>query len=125
VPNGSAEPPKKDSLLIYTRTMRMPYGHVAIITDVLDNYVHIAEQNNQFHYWQGDHARRSAVRCRDGLYYIDDEDKLFGWMEIENDEELHPFNDSDKDKILEKYRQPQSVGVLGWLLRWNKRSDSK
>ena len=65
------------------------------------------------------------MRCRDGLYYIDDEDKLFGWMEIENNEELQPFNESDKEKILAKYLQPQSVGVLGWLLRWNKRSDAK
>ena len=125
VPNGSAAPPKKDAILIYARSVRMPYGHVAIITDVLDNHVHIAEQNNQFHYWQGDFARRAPVRCRDGLFYIDDEDKLFGWMEIENGDELRPFNEADKDKILEQYLRPQSLGVLGWLLRWNRRSDSK
>lgn len=121
VPNGSPNPPKVGSLLIYVRSRKMPFGHVAVITDVVNDYVHIAEQNNLFHYWTADYARRAPLRFRDGLYYIEDEDKIFGWMEIEDHDELKPFDEAHKDQILAKYLQPQSVGLFGRLLGWNKR----
>jgi hypothetical protein len=107
VPNGSPEPPKKDSLLIYSRNQKMPYGHVAIITDVTPDYVHIAEQNNLYHYWPGDYARREPLRFHNGGYYIDDEDPIYGWMEIENNDELQPLDEADIANILEEYLERQ------------------
>ena len=116
VANGSSEPPKKDSLLIYVRSRKMPFGHVAVITNVEDDHVYIAEQNNLFNYWPGDYARRVPLRHRDGLYYIDDEDKLFGWMEIEDNGALKPFEETEKEKILAKYLQPQSEQTEEWKI---------
>ncbi|CAF1305492.1 unnamed protein product [Didymodactylos carnosus] len=106
VPNGSPKPPKKDSLLIYPRSRKMPYGHVSVITDVVSGYVHIAEQNNLCHYWPGDYARRAPLRFHQGAYYIDDGDKIYGWMEIENNDQLQPFVESDIDSIREQYLHP-------------------
>ena len=103
VPNGSMKPPTKDTLLIYSRNRKMPYGHVAIITKVTDTHVYIAEQNNLFHYWPGDYARRERILCEDGRYYIDDEDPILGWMEIEGIEQLEPFNESKLSQILSEY----------------------
>jgi hypothetical protein len=112
VANGSPEPPKKDSLLIYQRSRRMPFGHVAIITDVSSNSVHIAEQNNLYNYWPGDYARRASLRCESGLYYIEDGDKIYGWMEIEDNGQLQPFDESNKDKILPQYIYRQPTGIF-------------
>lgn len=103
VPNGSPHPPKPESLLIYGRNRKMPYGHVAIITAVTPDHVYIAEQNNLYTYWPGDYARREVLRYENGLYYIDDEDPIYGWMEIENIEELEPFHESKSSQILEQY----------------------
>ncbi|CAF3894095.1 unnamed protein product [Adineta steineri] len=109
IPNGSPEPPKKDSLLIYARNQKMPYGHVAILTDVTSDYVYIAEQNNLYNYWPGDYARRQPLRFHNGNYYIDDEDPIYGWMEIENNDELQPFDEANIANILEKYLEQQST----------------
>jgi len=125
VANGSPEPPKKDSILIYNRSFRMPFGHVAIITDVLPGYVHIAEQNNLYNYWPGDYARRAPLRFEDGRYYIDDEDKLYGWMEIQGDDQLQPFDESNKDKILQQYIYREPIGIFRRLFGSNKSEDCK
>jgi hypothetical protein len=103
VANGAPQPPKKDSLLIYSRNQKMPYGHVAIITDVTADRVHIAEQNNLYFYWPGDYARQERLRCENGMYYIDDEDPIYGWMEIEHVDQLEPFDQSKRADILEQY----------------------
>lgn len=120
IANGSPTPPKKDSLLIYKRSTRMPFGHVAIITDVIDNYVHIAEQNNLHHYWSGDHARRAPLRYDNGLFYIEDIDRLYGWMEIEDNGQLQPFDESFKDRILQQYIYQEPVGFFRRLFGSNK-----
>jgi trypanothione synthetase/amidase len=109
VANGSPEPPKKDSLLIYDRDRKMPYGHVAIITDVTSDHVHIAEQNNLYYYWPGDYARRERLIFANGGYYIEDEDPIYGWMEIEDSDQLQPFNESNGIKILQQYIEPASI----------------
>ena len=103
VSNGSLTPPKEDSLLIYSQGPRTPYGHVAIITKVTSDYVYIAEQNNLFHYWPGDYARRQRLRFHNGRYYIEDPDPLFGWMEIENNDKLQPLEESHIPSILPRY----------------------
>lgn len=121
VPNGSSEAPVKDALLIYPRSRRMPFGHVAVITDVVAGYAHIAEQNNLHTYWTADHARRVPVRCENGLYYLDDTDKLFGWMVIEGDEQLEPFDEAKKDSILQQYIHRQPTGLFARLFTSKKK----
>lgn len=103
VPNGSPKPPTKDSLLIYSRNQKMPYGHVAIITDVTDEHVHIAEQNNLFQRWSDDHARKERIIFQNGLYFIEDEDPICGWLEIHDLHQLEPLDSSKVSQILEKY----------------------
>ncbi|CAF0973228.1 unnamed protein product [Adineta steineri] len=120
IPNGSSEPPKKDSILIYHRSRRMPFGHVAIITDVISGYVHIAEQNNLYNYWTDGYARRVPLRFENGLYYINDPDKIYGWMEIQDDDQLEPFDESNKDKILPQYLNRQATGIFGRLFTFKK-----
>lgn len=112
IANGSSKPPKKESVLIYSRSRKMPFGHVAIITDVESGYVHIAEQNNLYNYWPGDYARREPLRFENGLYYIDDKHKIYGWMEIEDNDELQPFDEIHKDKILQQYIYREPIGIF-------------
>ncbi|CAF1420083.1 unnamed protein product [Adineta ricciae] len=51
-PNGSPSRPANESLLIYNRSATsMPYGHVAVIVDVLSDVIRVAEENWDFYYW--------------------------------------------------------------------------
>ena len=120
VANGSLRPPRKESLLIYSRSRKMPFGHVAIITGVTEDHVHIAEQNNLFHPWTTDYARRLPIVCRNELFYIDDVDQIFGWMEIDNDDQLQPLDESKKDQILPKYIATPPIGLFRRLFGTNK-----
>lgn len=103
-PNGSKQMPQKDSFLIYPRGRGMPVGHIAVIVRVDQNYVYIAEQNHEFHYWSADYARSAPIIYQDGGYYIDDDYKLYGWMEIEGNNQLEPLNESSVRRILNKYQ---------------------
>lgn len=124
IENGSERPPKIGSLLIYPRSFRMPFGHVAVITGVVDGFVHISEQNHLFQSWETDFARRAALNCRDGRFFIDDTDPLFGWLEIDDEQnELKPFQAEDKERVIAKFLDRPSTGFIGKLLGWNKRKD--
>jgi len=112
IPNGSPIKPKIDTFLIYCRSEEQPVGHIAVICDVGPDYIRIAEQNNEFHFWEDNYARQIPLICKDGLYYLEDEDPLFGWMEIENEDQLEPLDETDIDKILPQYRQAQAIGKL-------------
>jgi trypanothione synthetase/amidase len=111
-PNGSPELPKIDSFLIYPRSPEQPVGHIAVICGVGPDYVRIAEQNNKFHYWTGDHARQLHMICKDGLYFIEDEDPIEGWMEIEDINQLKPLDQLDINTIDSQYQQPQPAGKM-------------
>lgn len=102
--NGSSTMPTKDSLLIYPRCRDLPFGHIAIITDVGNNYIRIAEQNYRFHRWSGNYARQISMIKKDGRFYLKDHYKISGWMEIAGNEELQPFDES----ALEIIRQQQT-----------------
>jgi hypothetical protein len=91
--NGSSVLPKKDSLLIYPRCRDLPFGHIAIITDVGRDYIRIAEQNYRFHRWSGNYARQISVKFHDGGYHIKDHYKINGWMEIVDNEQLQPLDE--------------------------------
>jgi surface antigen len=69
----------------------MPYGHVAVIVDVLPNAIRVAEQNFYFYYWPYNYARQIPVEFINGLYYIKDQYEVYGWMEIDDNQELIPL----------------------------------
>jgi trypanothione synthetase/amidase len=98
-PNRSPTMPTRDSILIYPRSHHLPFGHVAIITDVGPNYIRVAEQNYRFHRWSGDYARQIPIEYRNGQYFLHDTYKISGWLEIAGNEQLKPL-DTDAVQVL-------------------------
>ena len=98
-PNGSPTKPKKDTILIYSRCHELPYGHVSIITDVGPDYVRVAEQNYLFHRWAGNYARQISILAAHGQYHLRDRYKISGWLEIEGNEILRPFDQEALDIV--------------------------
>lgn len=86
-PNGSPTPPKEGTVLIWHRNEDCPPGHVAIIAgvhaDAEGGYVRVAEQNLENDYWPGNYARELPLVYKEGGYYIEDEDPIIGWMEVD------------------------------------------
>ncbi|CAF1100836.1 unnamed protein product [Rotaria sordida] len=111
-PNGSPTIPKPDSFLIYSRSEEQPVGHIAIICDVGPDYIRIAEQNNKFHYWVDDYARQIQLIYKDGLYYVEDEDPIYGWMEIEDNNQLIPLDELGTNSIHPQYQAPPPPGKM-------------
>jgi len=91
--NGSSIFPKKDSLLIYPRSRALPFGHIAIITEVGRDYIRIAEQNYRFHRWSGNYAGQLPMKFHYGGYFIKDHYKIDGWMEIFDNDQLQPLDE--------------------------------
>ncbi|CAF1357463.1 unnamed protein product, partial [Rotaria sordida] len=56
--NGSKSPPKNESLLIYSLGKDMPFGHVSVIVDVLNDSIRVAEQNFHAYYWSSNYSRQ-------------------------------------------------------------------
>ena len=111
-PNGSPTMPNAGSFLIYCRCEEQPVGHIAVICEVGSDYVRIAEQNNKFHYWEGGYARQLSMICKDGLYFIEDEDPIYGWMEIEDNNQLKPLDELDINAIHSDYQQSPPMGKI-------------
>ena len=88
--NGSPHRPHNDSFLIYPEQREMPYGHVAVIVEVLPSSIRVAEQNFNFYYWKKDYAREIPLVKRDNRYFIEDEYQVFGWMSIDHEHSLNP-----------------------------------
>jgi hypothetical protein len=98
-PNGSPKLPINETYLIYQVQKDMPFGHVAVIVDVLPNAIRVAEQNFNFYYWRRNYARQIPLVYQDGLYYIKDEYEVYGWIEIDDNQELLPLEESTGRKI--------------------------
>ncbi|CAF4018761.1 unnamed protein product [Adineta steineri] len=92
--NGSSTLPKKDSLLIYSRCRDLPFGHIAVITEVGRDYIRIAEQNYRFSRWSNNYARQISMTIKDGGYYLTDRYNINGWMEIIENEPLQPLDET-------------------------------
>ncbi|CAF3175780.1 unnamed protein product [Rotaria sp. Silwood2] len=91
-PNGSPYPPRNESLLIYSRSSPdMPYGPVAVIVDVGLNFVRVAEENFNFYYWSDNYARQIPFVIKNGSYFIEDDYHIYGWMSIEDGNQLKPY----------------------------------
>jgi hypothetical protein len=102
--NGSSVFPKKDSLLIYARCDDLPFGHIAVITDVERDSIRIAEQNYYFHRWSGNYARQIPIQHKNGGYYLKDRYKIYGWMEIVDNNYLQPLDESAIELIRMRQR---------------------
>ncbi|CAF1351055.1 unnamed protein product [Adineta ricciae] len=110
--NGTSDKPKRDSLLIYPRSPALPFGHVAIICDVVPGYIRIAEQNYEYYNWSDDYSREIPLRFENNCYYIEDQHEVYGWMEIDDIENLEPLDETKLDLILKQYQQTNSMGTL-------------
>ena len=84
--NGSECKPEVGNVLIYKRGgSDIPYGHVAIIVDVSEYGIKVAEQNWDNDYWPGDYARQMNFTIKNDKYYlIDEEYPIYGWIEYPN-----------------------------------------
>lgn len=122
--NGNQNPPTNESYLIYPIQRDMPFGHVAVIVDVLPNAIRIAEQNFYFNYWPKNYSREIPYRYKNGLYYIEDEYEVYGWIEIDDQQELQPLEASTVESIRAKLEltidlpssSPSSIRTYYYLL---------
>lgn len=110
--NGSNEKPKSDCLLIYHRSSDLPYGHIAIICEVGSEYIRVAEQNYEYYNWSSNYSRQIPLKFRNNSYFIDDEYEIYGWIEIEHNDQLEPLDETKLDLILKQYQQINPVGKL-------------
>jgi glutathionylspermidine synthase len=110
--NGSLDMPKRDSLLIYPRSSELPYGHIAIICDVIPGFIRVAEQNYEYYNWSNNYSREIPFVFKNNRYYIEDEHEIYGWMEIENSEQLEPLDENKLDLILKQYQHTNPMGTL-------------
>ncbi|CAF1466957.1 unnamed protein product [Rotaria sordida] len=100
--NGSKSPRKNESLLIYSLGKDMPFGHVSVIVDVLNDSIRVAEQNFHAYYWSSNYSRQIPYIMKNGSYYIMDNYNIYGWMSVEDSNQTYPLNQSTIDKILRK-----------------------
>ena len=86
VENGSTCKPEVGNVLIYERAgSEIPFGHVAIIVDVSEFGVKLAEQNWKNDYWPGDYSRELNFTISEGKYYLfDGIYPIIGWIEYAN-----------------------------------------
>ncbi|MCK7590443.1 CHAP domain-containing protein [Subsaxibacter sp. CAU 1640] len=72
--NGSTSKPQIDDLLIFDGNMFNPYGHVAIVSNVEDNFIEIVQQN------VGKTSRdKIALKFKGEKWYLNQSDVL-GWL---------------------------------------------
>ena len=100
-PDGSPNPPKNESLIIYKNdTKDMPFGHVAVIIDVLPNFIRVAEENYYPYYWLGNYSRQIPYGLINGSYYIQDDYPIFGWISIEDNNQTNPLDQATINDII-------------------------
>lgn len=93
ISNGSAQRPVKGSVIIWKSGGYFEMtGHVAIITEVTEKYVRVAEQNTTDSYWPRgqDWGRQLPVKVsQQGLFTIVEDHKkggqVLGWMNFPTD----------------------------------------
>ena len=112
VTNGSTEKPEYGAFLIYPRSKAVPFGHVAVVSEVGENFIRVVEQNYSFHRWSGDFAREIPMIFRDGKYFLEDFFEIYGWIDVIGKEELTPFDPSELDVVRPKYRAGKPVGQI-------------
>ncbi len=85
--NGATRPPEIGSLLIWEEGGHFEEtGHVAIITEVFDDKIHIAEQNMDFKKWPDGQAYSRTIKAKVGVsgdYWLQCPStgtNILGWM---------------------------------------------
>ncbi|KAG5477117.1 hypothetical protein LSCM1_05459 [Leishmania martiniquensis] len=85
-PNKSHGPaPAVSDIIVWARSEATPFGHVAIVTEVLPDAVRVAEQNQGFERWPKDMLYSREVpmqRNSSGTIELVDEDPLLGWVTL-------------------------------------------
>jgi len=100
-PNGSPQPPINETLIIFGRSSLSPlYGHVAVIVDILPNFIRIAEQNYDDYYWTGNYSRQLPYVFRNGGYYIEGNMPVLGWMLLDDHNQTKPLDQQTIDQII-------------------------
>ena len=84
--NGATSRPMNDSLLIYPIQKQMPFGHVAVIHQVLPAAIRIGEQNFDFFPWTQRYAREIPLKHINGRFFLEDQFEVYGWIEFGVDE---------------------------------------
>ena len=85
--NGSSHGPRVGSLLVWTQSGRYTVtGHVAVVTEVIDGALRIAEQNYDNQCWPAGQNWSRELKTRrswTGRYYINDpESEVWGWKNL-------------------------------------------
>jgi hypothetical protein len=113
IPNGSSPKPVRGSVMIWTEDGEFERtGHVAIVTDVSDNWVRVAEQNVDDEFWAPDHdyARELAADFdpETGNFMVHETwgkkgGKIRGWMMFPDDyvAEPIPIPEEEEEVIVE------------------------
>jgi hypothetical protein len=102
----TTERPAVHDALIWVKTENQPVGHIAIVSEVTENSVRVAEQNvdNDILWKGGSFTREFPLICDpvSGAWTIqDDEDPLHGWVRVDkNDNEAPPeWIKPEKDQL--------------------------
>jgi hypothetical protein len=115
VRNGGAEKPLANTYLIYAPAPDNFPGHIAVITEVGDDYVLVCDQNRDFRKWSaGNYAIRYPLEHTNGRWtIIDKEDPIIGWVDFPDSPDLPlPMGDvpdtwvDDKGHMHAKMRRP-------------------
>jgi glutathionylspermidine amidase/synthetase len=104
--NGALRPPEQGCMIIWQEGGDFEVtGHVAVVTDVLEDGVCIAEQNASHHAWQAgsNYSRKLPLkRNARGEYWLSCEEydsKILGWV-VQTDDSRHAFEIVDTDPQL-------------------------
>ena len=75
-----------NSFLIYPEQEQMPFGHVAVIHQVLSTSIRIGEQNFDFSPWTHRYAREIPLKDVNGHFFLEDQFDVYGWIEFAAEE---------------------------------------
>jgi surface antigen len=70
--NGDTMKPEPDDLVVFTDTK---YGHVAIVTEVSENYIEVIQQNIY-----GKSRERYELTIKDNKYFVGSKRMAAGWL---------------------------------------------
>lgn len=80
---NTTEPPQIGDLLIYDTSAAVITGHVAVVTDLKDNIVFLAEQNYVPGYWNHSSYSRAVLLNKKASMLSLDDIGIIGWIRLE------------------------------------------
>eukprot|EP00604_Paraphysomonas_vestita_P003736 CAMPEP_0174823700 /NCGR_PEP_ID=MMETSP1107-20130205/26895_1 /TAXON_ID=36770 /ORGANISM="Paraphysomonas vestita, Strain GFlagA" /LENGTH=246 /DNA_ID=CAMNT_0016047329 /DNA_START=345 /DNA_END=1088 /DNA_ORIENTATION=- len=87
--------PEVHDAIIWKKTEKAPVGHIAIVSEVTDDYIRVAEQNveNDIMWKGGTYTRQFPLErnSETGAWSIkDDEDPILGWVRVDKNSNEAP-----------------------------------